>query len=106
MGWAFGLGLERIAMILYSIPDIRLFWSEDPRFLSQFAHGTINAFKPYSKYPASCRDVSFWMPHNDIHDNDLYDVVRDVAGDLVEDVTIVRDSCSSTMPFLYISRKD
>lgn len=36
-GWAFGLGLERLAMKLYSIPDVRLFWSEDPGFLSQFA---------------------------------------------------------------------
>ncbi|KAI0256696.1 phenylalanyl-tRNA synthetase [Lactifluus subvellereus] len=89
MGWAFGLGLERIAMILYSIPDIRLFWSGDPRFLSQFTHDKINVFKPYSKYPASYRDVSFWKPDSDMHDNDLYDVVRDVAGDLVEDVAII-----------------
>ena len=36
LGWAFGLGLERIAMLLFSIPDIRLFWSSDPRFLGQF----------------------------------------------------------------------
>ena len=35
-GWAFGLGLERLAMKLYSIPDIRLFWSSDTGFLSQF----------------------------------------------------------------------
>ncbi|XP_076043461.1 phenylalanyl-tRNA synthetase, mitochondrial isoform X2 [Oratosquilla oratoria] len=36
IGWAFGLGLERWAMKLYSIPDIRLFWSRDSGFLSQF----------------------------------------------------------------------
>lgn len=27
VGWAFGLGLERWAMRLFEIPDIRLFWS-------------------------------------------------------------------------------
>lgn len=34
--YAFGLGLERWAMKLYEIPDIRLFWSQDPGFLNQF----------------------------------------------------------------------
>jgi phenylalanyl-tRNA synthetase alpha chain len=36
VGWAFGLGLERLAMIMYKIPDIRLFWSKDNGFLNQF----------------------------------------------------------------------
>ncbi|NCN52883.1 phenylalanine--tRNA ligase subunit alpha [Candidatus Wolfebacteria bacterium] len=35
-GFAFGLGLERIAMIKYNIPDIRLFFSGDQRFIKQF----------------------------------------------------------------------
>ena len=48
-GWAFGLGLERLAMILFKIPDIRLFWTDDERFHSQFKAGEITTFKPYSK---------------------------------------------------------
>ena len=35
-GWAFGFGIERIAMIRYGISDIRLFYENDVRFLSQF----------------------------------------------------------------------
>jgi len=35
-GFAFGLGIERIAMILYQIDNIRLFYENDYRFLNQF----------------------------------------------------------------------
>jgi phenylalanyl-tRNA synthetase alpha chain len=35
-GFAFGLGLERIAMLKYGISDIRLFFENDMRFLEQF----------------------------------------------------------------------
>jgi phenylalanyl-tRNA synthetase alpha chain len=35
-GWAFGFGIERIAMIRYGIGDIRLFYENDVRFLRQF----------------------------------------------------------------------
>lgn len=40
-GWAAGLGLERFAMRLFKIPDVRLFWSKDKRFLDQFKKGQI-----------------------------------------------------------------
>ncbi|CAN0512454.1 unnamed protein product, partial [Ectocarpus sp. 8 AP-2014] len=86
IGWAFGLGLERLAMVLFSIPDIRLFWSEDPRFSSQFEAKTLTTFQPYSKYPPCYKDVTFWLPEDNFHNNDLFEVVRDVAGDLVEEV--------------------
>jgi phenylalanyl-tRNA synthetase alpha chain len=36
-GFAFGLGIERVAMLRYGVPDIRLFYEGDVRFLEQFA---------------------------------------------------------------------
>ncbi|KIM23728.1 hypothetical protein M408DRAFT_251866 [Serendipita vermifera MAFF 305830] len=86
VAWAFGLGLERIAMVLFQIPDIRLFWSQDPRFLQQFSAGQVTQFKPYSKYPNSSKDISFWLKDVEVHENDVYDIVREVAGELVEEV--------------------
>ncbi len=35
-GFAFGMGVDRLAMIHYGIPDVRLFYSGDERFLKQF----------------------------------------------------------------------
>lgn len=93
LGWAFGLGLERLAMVLFSIPDIRLFWSEDERFHRQFQSGDIVIFEPYSKYPPCFKDISFWTSQNDcssyFHPNDLNEVVRDIAGDLAEKVELI-----------------
>lgn len=48
VAWAFGLGLERLAMVLFDIPDIRLFWSSDERFTSQVAIEWIFFFFPFS----------------------------------------------------------
>jgi phenylalanyl-tRNA synthetase alpha chain len=81
-------------MVLFQIPDIRLFWSEDPRFLRQFEAGTISQFTPYSKYPNTSKDVSFWLTDKAVHENDVYDIVRDVAGGLVEEVKEVTDFSS------------
>ncbi len=84
---AFGLGIERLAMIIYNIKDIRLFWSKDERFLSQFKEGEIKEFVPYSKYPEMKRDVSMWVP-DEYHEHDFYDIVRNAGGDLVENVEL------------------
>jgi phenylalanyl-tRNA synthetase alpha chain len=35
-GFAFGMGIERIAMLKYQVPDIRMFFENDKRFLKQF----------------------------------------------------------------------
>jgi phenylalanyl-tRNA synthetase alpha chain len=87
-GWAFGLGLERLAMILFDIPDIRLFWSDDARFHNQFRSNDIVKFQPYSKYPPVYKDVSFWLTPA-FHVNELNEIVREVAGDLVEQLQLI-----------------
>jgi phenylalanyl-tRNA synthetase alpha chain len=38
-GFAFGMGIERLAMLLYGVPDLRFFYDNDLRFLAQFARG-------------------------------------------------------------------
>lgn len=38
-GFAFGMGVERIAQLIYRVPDLRLYWENDVRFLEQFSDG-------------------------------------------------------------------
>jgi len=97
VGWAFGLGLERLAMVLYSIPDIRLFWTKDTGFHSQFSSAEVDSnivYKETSRFPQCINDISFWLPNDKekvelFSPNDFYDLVRDIGGDLVEQVKLV-----------------
>jgi len=96
--WAFGLGLERLAMVLFDIPDIRLFWTDDERFTSQFKAGcfkqggSAQKFASFSKFPPCLKDVSFWLKDAEANiENDLCEVVRNIGGDLVEAVTLIDD---------------
>jgi len=84
-GWAFGFG-ERLAMIKMNIPDIRIMWSNDPRIVGQFKD--INSrFKEVSKFPATIRDISFVI-NKDINLNNYYEIVRDYADNLIEEVKL------------------
>ena len=86
-GWAFGFGLERLAMIKMEIPDIRILWSNDPRITSQFKD--LNSrFREISKYPMTYRDISFVVDKKTSLNN-YYEIIRDCAGDLVEEVSLL-----------------
>ncbi|KAL8269939.1 hypothetical protein Esti_006127 [Eimeria stiedai] len=115
-GWAFGLGVERVAMLLFSIDDIRLLWSEDPRFTQQFRDERVKTFVPFSQMPPVYKDVSFWLPAKAEPDNSceeklrgndsnrevqtrelaagcfdvaqLYEICREEGGELIESVTL------------------
>ena len=95
-GWAFGLGLERLAMVLFTIPDIRLFWTDDQRFSQQFKPGQLTTFKPYSKYPPVFKDISFWIPEG-FEPNDFFELGRGVAGELMEKVGLLHP-CAPSRP--------
>jgi phenylalanyl-tRNA synthetase alpha chain len=85
-GWAFGFGLERMAIVSMTLPDIRLLWSEDPRVKKQLKLG--NSFVPVSKYPPITRDISF-VVSKDFVPNNYFDLIRDIGGDLVEEVQLI-----------------
>ena len=97
MGFAFGLGLERLAMVLYQIPDIRLFWSNDSGFQNQFITDDVKkpiVYRPISKSPQCINDISFWLPTAPPQSsgeelfcrNDFFDLIRSIGGDLIEQV--------------------
>ena len=106
-GWAFGFGIERLAMVLKKIPDIRIFWSNDKRITKQW--GNFDAYKSVSVFPPVFKDISFLAPKQKfIRDEEemkksgeleltkdtesdffaVTGVIRDVGGDLIEEVKI------------------
>ena len=110
-GWAFGFGIERLAMVKIRIPDIRILWSNDPRITSQFKD--INSrYKEVSKYPATDRDVSFVIDKN-VNLNNYYEIIRECGSDIVEEVELLdkyensekfgQDKISYTFKIIYRS---
>jgi len=85
-GWAFGFGLERLAMISMELPDIRLLWSTDERIKKQLVLG--QKYVEVSKFPPVPRDISFIVNKNFVPNN-YFDLIRELGGDLVEQVELM-----------------
>lgn len=85
-GWAFGFGLERLAIVSMELTDIRLLWSNDERVKKQLKLG--QKFQEVSRYPAIVRDISF-VVGDDFVPNNYFDLVRDLGGTLVEEVRLL-----------------
>lgn len=87
--WGFGMGVERLAMILFNIPDIRLFWSNDKRFLDQFSSGKIIKYNSFSKYETFHKDISMFINERFSY-NDLCAIIRDEdKNSIVESVSLI-----------------
>lgn len=85
-GWAFGFGLERLAIVSMALSDIRLLWSNDERVKKQLKLG--NKFKEVSKFPPITRDISFVVDKSFVPNN-YFDLIRDLGGNLVEGVQLL-----------------
>ncbi|XP_028406831.1 phenylalanine--tRNA ligase, mitochondrial-like isoform X2 [Dendronephthya gigantea] len=83
IGWAFGIGLERLAMKLFQIPDIRLFWSKDERFLSQFRENKVELIDefvhPRTERLSHCYRITYRSMEKTFRDeevNEIQDFLR------------------------------
>lgn len=86
-GWAFGFGVDRLAMIKMGIPDIRILRSNNPRIRSQF-RDLNSQYREVSKFPSTYRDISFIVAA-DRSLNEFYEIVREEGGDLIEEVRLL-----------------
>ncbi len=106
--WAFGFWIERLAMAIKWVPDIRIFWSNDSRIKKQWWNFT--KYKEVSNYPPVYKDISFISSKNtflrDLEEekksneleltketeSDLFAlswIIRDIAWNLIEEVKII-----------------
>ena len=86
-GWAFGFGLERLAIVSMSLPDIRLLWSKDERVKKQLRLD--QKYKEVSKYPPATRDISF-LVNKSFVPNNYFDLIRETVGeDMIEEVKLI-----------------
>ncbi len=104
--WAFGFGIERLAMALKKIPDIRIFWSGDKRILSQWGN-LETPYKEISQFPPVYKDISMIVPKNKfiVDEKELEEIkltreteanffaitwiIRDIGDPLIEEVKII-----------------
>ncbi|XP_071316220.1 ferredoxin-fold anticodon-binding domain-containing protein 1 [Trachinotus anak] len=85
------LNLDLLAVLLFSLPDWRLLWSHDPRFLKHFrlrpSPGT--SFHPFSLFPEHFSfDISFWTGPT-WEEKKFHAIVREASHGTVEQVKLI-----------------
>ncbi|XP_035288767.1 ferredoxin-fold anticodon-binding domain-containing protein 1 [Anguilla anguilla] len=84
------LSLDLLALQLFSVPDWRLLWSPDPRFLAHFLPESPGPFRSFSLYPqAYTHDISFWVEPDSFDELAFHALVRRVSAGAVREVALV-----------------
>ncbi|KAJ8267071.1 hypothetical protein GJAV_G00138010 [Gymnothorax javanicus] len=84
------LSLDLLAMQLFSVPDWRLLWSPDPRFLAHFLPESPGPFQNFSLYPPTyTHDISFWVEPDGFDEREFHSLVRRASAGAVQEVALV-----------------
>ncbi|XP_070838752.1 ferredoxin-fold anticodon-binding domain-containing protein 1 [Chaetodon trifascialis] len=85
------LNLDLLAVLLFSLPDWRLLWSHDPRFLKEFSlrPSPGEPFHPFSLFPEHISfDISFWTGPT-WEERKFHAVIREASCGTVEQVKLI-----------------
>ncbi|XP_069470407.1 ferredoxin-fold anticodon-binding domain-containing protein 1 [Ambystoma mexicanum] len=85
------LHLDTLLMVALGMPDWRMLWTYDERFLSQFCHGQLRRIHSFSLFPPSfVHDVSFWVRDRELFDEvEFHTLVRRVSKECVTDIQLL-----------------
>jgi phenylalanyl-tRNA synthetase alpha chain len=90
-GWAMGMGLDRLAMILKGIPDIRYLRSNNPRIRDQMYD--LNKYIEVSLQPAIKRDMSYCIPISYVEEDIHQEIKKAIGNDerIIESIEILKE---------------
>uniref|UniRef100_A0A7M4FTC0 phenylalanine--tRNA ligase n=1 Tax=Crocodylus porosus TaxID=8502 RepID=A0A7M4FTC0_CROPO len=85
------VNLDLLALQVCGIPDWRMLWTFDERFLNQFGKGELRPFRSFSLYPPSyVHDISFWVPERGQFDETAFHTVaRRVSQETVVSIQLL-----------------
>ena len=96
-GWAMGIGLDRLAMILKEIPDIRYLRSNNPRIKEQMYD--LNKYVEVSLQPPIKRDISYCVPVSYVQEDVHQEIKKAIGKDegIIESIEILNEIGSEEM---------
>lgn len=103
-GLAMGIGLDRLAMLIKNIDDIRILRSNDVRIKRQMEN--LEPYEPVSKHPMIRQDLSVSVA-GETNEEDICETLKESLGqesDTIEEVNIISETSYESLPSKAIER--